>query len=263
MQLYERFFDFHSSSSKLEKFARTAINFDASPGRAKKLFSVLLTCNSPKIALLFPFFFSFCWCFSTRRHDHLSLERGKAETLRRNITRGCLSGTLSHGTYQATFRTRSIFVMRVDSRARPSDVGRESTTFKAEQRIGYIIQNVGTNQQASLDPRTRFNGRCFIVEPVGCLHLNDWFHWGEKRGGITPIPRIIDAFSFRFSHFFNTEKLSENSAFISHWNTQGRLFIHWRQTIFRSLSGPVSASFFSSRNKCQHLSTKSLSSIDS
>lgn len=106
--------------------------------------------------------------------------------------------------------------MRVDSRARPSDVGRESTTFKAEQRIGYIIQNVGTNQQASLDPRTRFNGRCFIVEPVGCLHLNDWFHWGEKRGGITPIPRIIDAFSFRFSHFFNTEKLSENSAFISH-----------------------------------------------
>lgn len=216
MQLYERFFDFHSSSSKLEKFARTAINFDASPGRAKKLFSVLLTCNSPKIALLFPFFFSFCWCFSTRRHDHLSLERGKAETLRRNITRGCLSGTLSHGTYQATFRTRSIFVMRVDSRARPSDVGRESTTFKAEQRIGYIIQNVGTNQQASLDPRTRFNGRCFIVEPVGCLHLNDWFHWGEKRGGITPIPRIIDAFSFRFSHFFNTEKLSENSAFISH-----------------------------------------------
>lgn len=132
--------------------------------------------------------------------------------------------------------------MRVDSRARPSDVGRESTTFKAEQRIGYIIQNVGTNQQASLDPRTRFNGRCFIVEPVGCLHLNDWFHWGERRGGIIPIPQIIDAFSFRFSHFFNTEKLSENSAFISHWNTQGRLFIHWRQTITWR---PVSASFFS------------------
>lgn len=51
-------------------------------------------------------------------------------------------GVLSYRTYQATFRTpasRSIFVMRVDSRARPSDIGRESTTFKAEQQS--IIQN--------------------------------------------------------------------------------------------------------------------------
>lgn len=103
--------------------------------------------------------------------------------------------------------------MRVDSRARPSDVGRESTTFKAEQRIGYIIQNVGTNQQGSLDPRTRFNGRCFIVEPVGCLHLNDGFT-GGRGGGITPMPGIIDAFSSFFALF-------------QHWETVGKLGFHF------------------------------------
>lgn len=207
----------------------------------------------------FLFFFPFCWCFSTRRHDHLSLERGKAETLRRNITRGCLSGTLSHGTYQATFRTRSIFVMRVDSRARPSDVGRESTTFKAEQRIGYIIQNVGTNQQASLDPRTRFNGRCFIVEPVGCLHLNDWFHWGRRGEGSHRFHGLSMPSLFVFRTFstlrncrktrlsFHTETHREDFSFIGDKRSLGD-----RYPLLSSL-----------RNKCQHLSTKSLSSIDS
>lgn len=143
--------------------------------------------------LLFFFFFSFCF-----RNTPLRLSRtGESRNFAPEYYEGLYA--LSHGTYQATFRTRSIFVMRVDSRARPSDVGRESTTFKAEQRIACIIQNVGTNQQGSLDPRTRFNGR-FIVEPVGCLHLNDDFT-GGRGGGITPMPGIIECLLLVFRTF--------------------------------------------------------------
>lgn len=124
--------------------------------RWAELFLVLLAWNSPKITLLF---------VAVSRRGSTLVERAKAK-LCAGILRGISSryvGVLSRGTYQATFRTRasrSIFVTRVDSRARPSDEGRESTTFKAEQHG--VIQNAV--------PRDESQGQARFSDPLQLAH---------------------------------------------------------------------------------------------
>lgn len=187
-----------------------------------------------------------------------TLSNGQKPKLCAGILRGLYVGALSHGTYQATFRTRSIFVMRVDSRARPSDVGRESTTFKAEQRVynpKRWDESAGQPRSSYAFQRSLFHrGTCWMFTP------ERRFHWGERRGDHTDA-RDYRCLLFVFRTFstlrncrktrlsFHTETHREDFSFIGDNNFP----ITWRA---------ASASFFSSRNKCQHLSTKSLSSID-
>lgn len=108
---------------------------------------------------------------------------------------------------------------------------------------------LGTNQQGSLDPRTRFNGR-FIVEPVGCLHLNDGFTWGERRRG-SQIPMIIDAVSLRLTLTFSTlgktvGKLECLRFTLRHTGEDFR-FIHRWQRFFNDFHS--TSFFFSSRKQ--------------
>lgn len=140
------------------------------PLKWSELFFELLPSNSFSPSQDYSHFYR---CFPTRLDVRCGNEaNGCVEILRGISVRGW---RVCRGTYQATFPTlagRSIFVMGVDSRVRPNDAGRESTTFKPEQRCNpkrglWRWSQRGLRFSHSRSPSLFFFDRAIPGVPVG------------------------------------------------------------------------------------------------